>query len=66
MDEIVKLLMEAPDSQLSDGAKTQIRSTWSDPPTRQQVQDTLDYCAYGADASTFAMKVLSALKERCI
>jgi hypothetical protein len=64
MNDFVSAILEAPDSQLSDGAKQKIRA-WSDPPTRAEVSATLDYCAYGADASSFVMLALSAFRDRC-
>jgi hypothetical protein len=65
MDDIKALLLEAPDSQLSVGAKQQIQKSWSDPPTRAQVSATLDYCAHGGDASTFTMLAMSAYRDSC-
>jgi hypothetical protein len=62
MEKVVSELLKAPESQLSDGAKLKI-ILWSKP-TKREIQETLDYCAHGADASSFVMQVMSAMLER--
>lgn len=55
--EIVKHLLEAPDSQLDARMKPLIEK-WSDPPTPLQILEVLDHCIHGSLASGFVVSLL--------
>ena len=60
-----KHFMIAPETQISDYAKTTI-AEWDENPTAIQLLKTLDYCIYTAEASGFVIKTLEVLMDRAI
>lgn len=64
-DELVSILLDAPDSQLDKAMKPYIRK-WSNPPKTVEVLEVLDYCINGSLASGTAILALQTLYEvRC-
>lgn len=62
MDEIVAMLLEGPESQVSPEAKDLIRK-WSSPPKFEEVHDTVSQCCHASLASDFVMMMLLDLEK---
>jgi len=62
MNELAKLLLEAPDSQLDAKMKPLIEK-WSNPPTPIQILEVLDYCIHGSLASGFMVATLQMVYD---
>lgn len=56
-----QMMLDGPDSQVSEGLKQLIRDKWNDTPTAIQVLEALDYAIYGSDASEFVVTLWQSL-----
>jgi hypothetical protein len=63
MQDMIELLLVAPESQISDDAKDLIRK-WSNPPTYEEVYDTVSQCCHASLVSDFAMSVLMIIEDK--
>lgn len=64
-NEVINLLLQAPDSQLDESMKVYIRE-WTSPPTPLEVLEVLDHCIYGALASDMLVGILQeGYKQLC-
>lgn len=61
-EELVDLLLQAPDSQL-DASMMPLIKKWSDPPTPLQILEVLDNCIHGSLASGFTIQVLQIIYD---
>ena len=60
MNEVIKLLRIAPDSQL-DNSMQQLIEKWSDTPSSLQILEVLDRCIWGSLSSGFVIGVLERM-----
>lgn len=60
MNEIIKLLRIAPDSQL-DNSMQEFIEKWSDTPSSLQILEVLDRCIFGSLSSGFVIDVLERM-----
>lgn len=65
MDDLKRLLLEAPDSQLDAKMRPYIEK-WDEPPTALQVLEVWDYCVHGSLASSFVLIALECLYDTAI
>lgn len=61
-DQMVAILLDAPESQLDKAMRPIIRK-WSNPPKAVQVLEVLDQCVHGALASQVVMIAVQKLYE---
>lgn len=62
MNKIINELLKAPDTQLDQIVKDQIK-LWDNPPKSLQILHTLDDCVHGALCSDFCITVLQILLD---
>jgi hypothetical protein len=60
--EMVKHLLDAPDSQL-DAAMKPLIEKWADPATPTQILEVLDHCIHGSLASGFVVSLLQIMYD---
>lgn len=60
MNDLKKIILEAPDTQLDAAVKATVQE-WSDEPTAIQILKSIDFAVYGGGASGFCMTLFESL-----